>query len=231
MNKVTAAILLLIVGCAQGPAESPPAEGGVRAAESDPYVLTPATSFLSGPTARAENGSIHVVVEIPAGTTDKWEVEEDGVMRWEFKNGEARVVKYLGYPGNYGMIPRTLLPETSGGDGDPLDVLVLGPAVERGSVVQARVLGVLKMLDGGEADHKLIAIQEGAALAKAQDLEDLDEFFPGVSTIIDTWFSNYKGPGKIESLGFGDLEEAESILDAGIEAYEAKWATAKKEAA
>ena len=92
MNKVTTAILLLIVGCARGPAESPPAERGTRTGELDPYVLAPATSFLSGPPARAENGSIQVVVEIPAGTTDKWEVEKDGVMRWEFRSGQPRVV-------------------------------------------------------------------------------------------------------------------------------------------
>jgi inorganic pyrophosphatase len=231
MNKLIPAILLLIVGCAQGPAESPPAEEGARAADSDQYVLRPATSFLSGPTARADNGSIHVVVEIPAGTTDKWEVEKDGVMRREFKNGQPRVVKYLGYPGNYGMIPRTLIPETSGGDGDPLDVLVLAPAVERGSVVQARILGVLKMLDGGETDHKLIAVQEGTALSKAQNLKALDELFPGVPAIIDIWFSNYKGAGEIKSLGFSSIEEAERILDAGIKAYEAKWASAQNEAA
>ena len=49
---------------------------------------------------------------------------------------KPREVKYLGYPGNYGMIPRTLLPKELGGDGDPLDVIVLGPAVERGSCDQ-----------------------------------------------------------------------------------------------
>lgn len=41
-------------------------------------------------------------------------------MKWEFKKGKPRVVSYLGYPGNYGMIPKTLLSKESAGDGDPL---------------------------------------------------------------------------------------------------------------
>ena len=74
------------------------------------------------------------MIEIPTGTTAKWEVvKPSGELRWEFDQGRPRVVRYLGYPGNYGMIPRTLLPKEEGGDGDPLDVVVLGPAVPRGS--------------------------------------------------------------------------------------------------
>ncbi len=117
-----------------------------------------------------------------------------------------------------------------GGDGDPLDVIVLRPAVERGQVVETRLLGVLKMLDGGEIDDKLLAVQEGTALARASDLASLDEQFPGVSAIIEIWFTNYKGAGEIESLGFGGVEEAERILDAAIEAYAAHTAEEREAA-
>ena len=75
---------------------------------------------------------MHGIVEIPAGACEKWEVKLDGVMRWDMKDGKPRHVKYLGYPCNYGMVPRTMLGKELGGDGDPLDVLMLGPAVPRG---------------------------------------------------------------------------------------------------
>ncbi len=97
-------------------------------------------------------------------------------------------------------------------------------------MVETRLLGVLKMLDGGEVDDKLLAVQEGTPLARAADLASLDEQFPGVTAIIEAWFTNYKGPGEIESLGFGSIEEAERILDAGIEAHEASRTTARAEA-
>ena len=51
------------------------------------------------------------MVEIPAGSNDKWEVDKtSGALYWEQEDGKPRVVQYLAYPGNYGMIPRTSLP-------------------------------------------------------------------------------------------------------------------------
>src|SRR3989344_6149065 len=83
-----------------------------------------------------DDNDINVVVEIPSGTVDKWEVDKaDGQVKWEMVDNKPRVVDYIGYPGNYGMIPQTILPKKLGGDGDPLDVLVLGPPVERGTVI------------------------------------------------------------------------------------------------
>ncbi len=189
----------------------------------DAFTLVGPNSFLSGIAPRAGEGLVHVVVEIPAGSVDKWEVDKaDGALRWEIHNGVPRRVRYLGYPGNYGMIPRTLLPEEQGGDGDPLDVLVLGPSVPRGSVVQARVIGVLGMLDDGERDDKLIAVLEGTALAEVKDLDELRRVFPGVTQIVETWFAHYKGAGIIETQGFRGAPEAHRILEAAIKAYAAR---------
>ncbi|MGH7149636.1 MAG: inorganic diphosphatase, partial [Planctomycetota bacterium] len=89
-------------------------------------------NFLSGWEARTESGGVRAVVEIPAGRLDKWEVKnEDGLLHWDLKDGKPRVVKYLGYPVNYGMVPRTVLSKERGGDGDPLDILVLGASLPR----------------------------------------------------------------------------------------------------
>jgi inorganic pyrophosphatase len=175
------------------------------------------TRFVDGypafPNGTATEGLIHFVVEIPAGTNDKWEVDKStGGLHWEQKDGRPRVVQYLAYPGNYGMIPSTSLPYERGGDGDPLDVLLLGPAVERGSVVFARPIGVLRLLDNGERDDKIIAVQAEGPLSDVHDLASLDAKYHGVRTIIETWFANYKGPGRIESGGFGDAAQALSIV-------------------
>jgi inorganic pyrophosphatase len=183
--------------------------------------------YLTGYPARAGDGLVHVVVEIPAGTSAKWEVEkESGRLRWERRNGAPRVVKYLPYPGNYGMIPRTLLSEELGGDGDPLDVIVLGPAVARGSVVRARILGALRLLDGGEQDDKLLAVQADSPLGDVRDLAQLDERFPGVTAILETWFASYKGPGEMEPRGFAGRAEALEVLDAAAAAFEQRAAPA-----
>ena len=203
---------------------APELSGAVRPAAGlevkDRYTLVAPHHLISHPAARSENGSIQVVVEIPAGTNAKWEVEKDsGALAWEFKNDAPRVVQYLPYPCNYGMVPRTLLAEEHGGDGDPLDVLVLGPAQPRGALVQARLIGVLKMLDGGEQDDKLIAVLADSPLANANSVSELRAQFPGAATILETWFTNYKGAGEIESRGFAERAEAERILDAAIAAF------------
>jgi inorganic pyrophosphatase len=209
---------------ARSPVEIP---GSTSLMRPDPYTLVGEAHFVNDYEARLVDGRVHVVVEIPAGTNAKWEVDKaDGLMRWEFKKGAPRIVKYLGYPGNYGMVPRTLLPEELGGDGDPLDVLVLGPATDRGLVVRARIVGVLRLLDDGEQDDKLLAVLDGSPLESVQSLEDLESDYPGILTIVETWFSNYKGPGEIESLGFADAQVAESILSAAITAFEQRQALA-----
>ena len=179
-----------------------------------------ARHFISGYAPKVDN-DIQVVIEIPTGTTAKWEVDKsDGLLHWEIKNGNPRIVEYLGYPGNYGMIPRTLLAKDSGGDGDPLDVIVLGPPVDRGSVVKAKLIGVLKLLDGGEQDDKLIAVLEDTSFYFLNSINDLDENFSGVSLILSTWFESYKGPGEMQAKGFGEITEAEAILDTAILAFE-----------
>ena len=186
----------------------------------DAYTLKGDTSFLTGHPPINSDGTVNVVVEIPTGTTAKCEVTKpSGELRWEFKKGRPRIVRYLGYPGNYGMLPRTLLSKEAGGDGDPLDVIVLGPAVARGSVVRARVIGVLKLLDGGEQDDKILAVLAGDPLAEATSVRELDQKFPGVTKIIETWFESYKGPGELESQGFAGPEIGMEIVESAAQAF------------
>lgn len=186
----------------------------------DDFTLVGPKSFKTGYPATNPDGTVNVVIEIPTGTTAKWEVGDDGVMRWELEKGKPRVVQYLPYPGNYGMVPRTLLAKEHGGDGDPLDVIVLGDAAARGEVVKARVLGVLEMLDDGEQDDKLIAVIDGSPLGAARDLQELDARFPGVTSIVETWFDHYKGPGEIETAGYAGTAAATAVLRAAEEAYQ-----------
>ena len=192
-----------------------------RSVAQDPYTHPASHDFLRDFPARTENGELNVVVEIPAGTNGKWEVEKaTGKLKWEFRDGKPRIVNYLGYPGNYGMVPRTLLPKELGGDGDPLDVLILGPAVPRGTVLPTRPIAVLKMLDGGEVDDKIIAVASEGPFAKVTTLKALTENYPGVTEIGERWFQNYKGPGKVVTKGYQDETAAGTVINAAIAAYE-----------
>lgn len=167
-----------------------------------------------------ENGEVNAVIEIPAGTIEKWEYSKlTGKLQREFVDNKERTVDYLGYPGNYGMIPRTLLSKQKGGDGDPLDILVLGPPVERGMILKCKIIGVLHLLDSGEQDDKLIAVSSDAPFYTVDNIDSLNNDYNGITTIIETWFTNYKGYNKIESKGYGGKEIAYKILLKAIEEF------------
>jgi len=186
----------------------------------DDMTMVGPASFIDGYEPINADGTINAVVEVPAGTTAKWEVHgDDGTMHWDVKDGKPRLVEYLGYPVNYGMVPQTELAESMGGDGDPLDMLLLGEALPRGTVLPVKVIALAKFTDTGERDDKLIVVRAGTPFAALGDLSDLEASFPGVTDIIATWFLNYKGPGVFESQGFGDAAEAKALLNATIEAY------------
>ena len=138
------------------------------------------------------------LIEIPAGTRQKWEVaHKSGQLEWEFKNDKPREVKFLGYPANYGFIPQTL-----SGDGDALDIIVLSESVMRGDVLNVKVIGMLKLLDKGEKDYKVIAVLEDGAFKKINSLKEMLLKKPNVIPIIRAWFEGYKEPGKIIFMGY-----------------------------
>jgi inorganic pyrophosphatase len=183
-------------------------------------------NYWSGYDPINRDGTYNVVIEIPAGTTAKYETsKETGMLELEQKNGAPRFVQYLGYPVNYGAIPRSVLLKSKGGDGDSVDVLALGPAVPRGSVVRGRVIGVLSLVDTGETDDKAVIVMENSPFAKVKSIADLDAKFPGVTTILQTWFTSYKGYGKdgklmLSSTGFKDRAAAIKLIGDAILDFE-----------
>ncbi len=208
------ACLALALGWALAPA---PAAAQDAAA---PYVsvLRGEKNFLSGYDPINRDGTYNVVIEIPAGTTAKYETNaRTGMLELEQKNGAPRYVQYLGYPVNYGAIPRSVMLKSKGGDGDSVDALVLGPSVPRGSVVRGRIIGLLSLVDTGEADDKAVIVMENSPFAKVKSIPDLEAKFPGVTTILQTWFTSYKGYGKdgrlmLSSAGFKDRAAAIKLI-------------------
>jgi len=103
-----------------------------------------------------EDGTINVVVEIPAGTLEKWEVSKDGSqIVQQIENNKIRTINYLAYPFNYGFIPQTFLPVEEGGDGDQLDIIIIGPNIERGSILKVKPIGTIIVMDNNEIDPNL----------------------------------------------------------------------------
>jgi len=164
---------------------------------------------------RDKQGNITAIVEIPAGTNHKYEYNyESKKYVCEIRNGKPRVVKFLPYPGNYGFIPGTLMDQERGGDGDALDVLVLSESIPQGQVIGIKPIATLKLIDKGEEDHKIIAVPANKEL-NVLNVTSFEDLSGPVKEIIKTWFTSYKGPGKMKFQSW----ESDSATYAEIE----KW--------
>jgi inorganic pyrophosphatase len=175
------------------------------------------TNYLHDIVPFTSDSLVNVVIEIPAGTNQKWEINKaTGQIEWEQVSPDSfRVINYLPYPANYGFVPQTLLPETSGGDGDPVDVFVLGERIERGYVVRCRIIGFIEMTDSGEYDSKFIALPVQSHWKKINTLHEFNHYYPGVMDILRTWLLNYKGTGMVKILSENDEKHARySIFEA-----------------
>ncbi len=163
--------------------------------------------------AFANENLINAIIEIPAGTNEKWELDK-GLEKFEIEiiKNKKRNIDYLAYPANYGLIPKTLMPKTQGGDGDPLDVFVIGAAKTQGSIIKCVPLAILHFLDDGEKDDKIIAVDANATLVQINDLNQLQNEYPGIIDILKIWISNYKGARKTQFLSLGNEKEALEII-------------------
>lgn len=211
---------------------TPPAQAfGLPGVVVQQYVINGPGHFINDIQPLNTDGTYNVVIEIPAGTTAKYEaVKETGVIELEQRNGKPRYVQYLPYPGNYGLIPRTILPKDKGGDGDAVDVLVLGDALATGSVVRARPIAILRLLDGGEIDDKIIMAAEGSPFYSMNNLAEIESTFPGALDILRTWFISYKGYDKdgklkLSSTGFAERVDTIQFIGDAILEFEKQFAS------
>lgn len=155
-----------------------------------------------------------MVVEIPAGTNEKWQTcPETGEFYHDEKDGVPRVINFLPYPMNYGFIPQTLLPKAKGGDGDPMDVITLAPARPRATIDEIRLIGALQLSERGEQDTKMVGLLTGGPFADVQDLQELLMRYPGTVEIIRLWFEGYKGAGSFLFQGYLNHYQAGDLIE------------------
>jgi inorganic pyrophosphatase len=164
---------------------------------------------------RVPSGAYQMVVEIPAGTNEKWQTDATtGQFYHDQVNGIPRIINFLPYPMNYGMIPQTLLSRESGGDGDPTDIISLAPAQARGTINQVKIIGALRLSERGEMDTKIVALLPNGPFQDVNELSELLMLYPGAVEIIRLWFEGYKGPGTFLFQGYAGRGEAEAMVEA-----------------
>ena len=125
---------------------------------------------------------INAIIEVPKGSNVKYELEKlSGLLKVD-----RILYSAVHYPANYGFIPRSYC-----GDNDPLDILVLGqePVLPL-TIVRARPIGVMKMIDQGEPDDKIIAVHVDDP--EYNHYTSIDELPPHCLKTLKRFFEDYK---------------------------------------
>ena len=158
---------------------------------------------------------INVIVEIPKGSKNKYEIDkETGLIALDRAMHSAQ-----DYPFDYGFVPQSLWD-----DNDALDVILLTTYPLAPSIlVNARPVAIMRMIDSGDADDKIIAVPiDDPRWDEVKDLSDINKH-----TIkeMDHFFSTYKKiqEKEVEVTGFEDRAAAEKAIERGLKLYKEKY--------
>ena len=154
---------------------------------------------------------VNAVIEIPQGSRAKYELEkESGLLKLD------RVLfSSVHYPANYGFLPRTLCD-----DKDPLDVLVMSQIdIQPLCMVEAKVIGVMHMVDEDEIDDKIIAV--AANDPSVSHFNDILELPDHMIKELRNFFEEYKKleNKKVKVKEFQNAKKAQEIVEESVKMY------------
>ena len=164
---------------------------------------------------KSDPTDVQVVIEIPAGSFTKYELDA--------KTGHLFVDRFQSmpvvYPTNYGSIPSTVGP-----DGDPLDALVITrQPVYPGALMRVRPIGIIKMIDGGEVDDKIVAVPISKLDPTYDSIKTIDDLPEIERDRIQQFFAVYKtlpaGRKVVEMKGFDGVNAAADMLKTGFDKF------------
>jgi len=158
---------------------------------------------------------INVLIEIPKGSSTKYEIDKEHGLLFLDRFLHSAVH----YPGDYGFIPQTL-----GGDGDALDILVYtNGAVLPQTIANMRPIGVMRMIDQGERDDKVLGVY--VTEPECDELQDIKDLPKHAIKVYKEFFETYKNleNKKTKVVGFLTKKEAHKMIIEGIRDYEKKF--------
>lgn len=163
---------------------------------------------------RTEDGDVNVFIETPKGSRHKYDVHDSGLFQIALELPEG-----VTFPFSFGFVPNTKAP-----DGDALDIILLtAGSVPAGSLIEARLVGVLKM-ENDEGGHmarndRVVAVAKMSRyFGEVQNLSDLHSGFAwDIEEFFETYNEMIERPFNI--VGRGDSDEARTMLEDAEAAY------------
>lgn len=155
--------------------------------------------------------TVNAIIEIPQGSRCKYEIDkESGLLKLD-----RILYSAFYYPVNYGFIPQTY-----GDDKDPLDILVITSLpVQALTLMEAKVIGVMQMVDSGDADDKIIAVAANdPSVNYYNNIEELPKhFFDELRHFFEEYKHLENKTVAVEE--FKDKATALQIIEQGIKFY------------
>jgi inorganic pyrophosphatase len=155
------------------------------------------------------------IIEIPKGSNNKYEYDKD----MEAFALDRVLYSSVFYPLDYGFIPQTIYD-----DGDPMDIMVLiDQPTFPGCVIESRPIGIMKMIDSGDKDYKILAVAVDDP--KYRDVKDIKDIPLHTLDLIVEFFRTYKNleGKKTEVLGWERAEVAKTEAIRSIEMYKEQY--------
>lgn len=165
---------------------------------------------LSRIPAQPEPGLLNVLIEIPAGSKNKYEFDKD-------MNAfilDRVLFSSVQYPYDYGFVPNTLAD-----DGDPLDgMVIMDEPTFPGCIIASRPIGMLEMIDGGDRDEKILCVP--VEDPRYADVKSLDDIAKHRLDEIAEFFGTYKNLQKkaVEILGWQDVDKVMPLVEKFVKA-------------
>lgn len=177
-----------------------------------------AQNILEFPQPENNPDEFYALTEIPAGGIIKYETDA----KTGFIIADRFQSMPVAYPANYGSLTQSLA-----GDGDPLDVIFYTRApLAPGTLIKLRPIGVLKMIDGGETDDKIVAVPASKIDPTYDDIKNITDLPKIEQERLEAFFRVYKqlpdGRKKVELNGFNDATTAKQEIKQAWEAWKAK---------
>jgi inorganic pyrophosphatase len=155
---------------------------------------------------------VYAIIEIPKGSRNKYELHKDSGMIVL----DRVLFSSLHYPGDYGLIPRTFYD-----DGDPLDILLMtNEPTFPGCIIQARPIGIFRMLDRDLHDDKILAVPSTDPLfSEYHDLDDVPQHFLQEVAHFFEVYKDLEGM-RTKPLGWEGAESAKQEIMRAIKLYD-----------
>jgi len=163
----------------------------------------------------ANINSIKAVVEIPKGSSNKYEYDE----KYDCFKLDRSLHSSMIFPFEYGFIPKT-----KAEDGDALDIIILTEKPTfPGCLVTVRVIGLLKMEDEKGYDYKIISVPINKIEPRKSKIKSINDLEEHIRKEVLNFMEDYKKlePHKwVKVMGFGDAKEALSAIKKAKEKFE-----------